>query len=435
MGTEIEASLLPPQERESIKMVLLGTFVAVCGAFEYGISVGYSSPTEDAIISDLGLSLSQYSVFGSILTIGGMVGAISSGRIADLLGRKGAMATSAAICIVGWIAIAFSKAAWVLDLGRLAGGFGVGVFSYVVPVYVAEIAPKDLRGGLTTANQLMVALGSSIAYLVGQFVTWRVLALVGIVPCIVQVIGLFFIPESPRWLAKVGRQADFESALRKLRGKDANISQEESEIKVGVGLMVFQQFGGANAIVFYASNIFVSAGFSSGKVGSIAVAIIQVPITLLGAILLDKSGRKPLLMVAAAGTCLGCLLAGTSFLFKAQHWATKAVPALNLTGILVFTAFYSLGMGAIPWVMMSEIFPINIKGIAGSLVTLVNWFGSWAVTYSYNYLESWSAAGTFYIYSAVSAVAIVFVLKLVPETRARTLEEIQSSMASLGIFS
>ncbi|KAF3774737.1 Sugar transporter ERD6-like 16, partial [Nymphaea thermarum] len=331
-----------------------------------------------------------------------------------------------------------------------------------VPVYVAEIAPKDLRGGLTTANQLMVALGSSIAYLVGQFVTWRVLALVGVVPCIVQLIGLFFIPESPRWLAKVGRQTDFESALRKLRGKDANISQEESEIKdytelqsllpktriqdlfqkkyahsviVGVGLMVFQQFGGANAIVFYASDIFVSAGFSSGKVGSIAVAIIQVPITLLGAILLDKSGRKPLLMVAAAGTCLGCLLAGTSFLFKAQHWATKAVPALNLTGILVFTAFYSLGMGAIPWVMMSEIFPINIKGIAGSLVTLVNWFGSWAVTYSYNYLESWSAAGTFYIYSAVSAVAIVFVLKLVPETRARTLEEIQSSMASLGIFS
>ncbi|KAK6254598.1 hypothetical protein SCA6_015903, partial [Theobroma cacao] len=162
--------------------------------------VGYSAPTQSAIREDLNLSLAEFSMFGSILTIGAMLGAVTSGRIADLIGRKGAMRLSAAFCSTGWLAVYFSKGALSLDIGRFSTGYGIGVFSYVVPIFIAEIAPKNLRGGLATLNQLMIVTGSSVAFLIGTIIPWRALALTGLVPCIFLLVGLCFIPESPRWL-------------------------------------------------------------------------------------------------------------------------------------------------------------------------------------------------------------------------------------------
>ncbi|KAK9161418.1 hypothetical protein Syun_007759 [Stephania yunnanensis] len=344
-----------------------------------------------------------------------------------------------------------------LDIGRFLTGFGIGIFSYVIPVFIAELAPKNIRGGLATLNQLMIVTGSSVAFLIGTVVTWRTLALTGIIPCLVLLLGLFFIPESPRWLAKVGRQKEFEIALQRLRGKNTDVSFEAAEIQdyieslnnspkvqvldlfqtkyirsliIGVGLMVFQQFGGINGISFYASQTFESAGASSGKIGTIAYACIQVPITLLGAVLMDKSGRRALLTVSASGTFLGCLLAGLSFFLKAHAMLLQWVPFLAIAGVLVYIGSFSIGMGATPWVIMSEIFPINVKGVAGSFVTLVNWIGAWVISYTFNFLMSWSSSGTFFLYSGVSLVTILFVAKFVPETKGRTLEEIQASINS-----
>ncbi|CAE6109293.1 unnamed protein product [Arabidopsis arenosa] len=438
---------------ESYLMVLFSTFVAVCGSFEFGSCVGYSSPTQSSIRQDLNLSLAEFSMFGSILTIGAMLGAVMSGKISDFSGRKGAMRTSACFCITGWLAVFFSKGALLLDVGRFFTGFGIGVFSYVVPVYIAEISPKNLRGGLTTLNQLMIVIGSSVSFLIGSLISWKTLALTGLAPCIVLLLGLCFIPESPRWLAKAGREKEFRVALQKLRGKDADITNEAQGIQVsiqaleilpqariqdlvskkyarsviiGVSLMVFQQFVGINGIGFYASETFVKAGFSSGKLGTIAIACIQVPITVLGTILIDKSGRRPLIMISAGGIFLGCILTGTSFLLKGQSLLLEWVPSLAVGGVLIYVAAFSIGMGPVPWVIMSEIFPINIKGIAGSLVVLVNWSGAWAVSYTFNFLMSWSSPGTFYIYSAFAAATIIFVAKMVPETKGKTLEEIQA---------
>lgn len=438
----------------SIFMVLLSTFVAVCGSFEFGTCVGFSAPSQSGITDDLGLSLSEYSVFGSIATIGAMLGAITSGRISDFIGRKGAMRMSSVFCIAGWLAVYYSKGVVSLDVGRVCTGYGMGVLSYVVPVFIAEIAPKHLRGGLATLNQLMIVTGVSFTYIVGTTVTWRTLALIGILPCLVLLLGLFLIPESPRWLAKVGQQREFELALRKLRGKDADITEETADIQdylqtlehlpkanlldlfekryllsviVGVGLMVFQQFGGINGICFYLSHIFESAGFPA-DVGTIIYACIQVPITALGVVLMDRAGRRPLLFVSASGLLMGCLLLATSFFMKVHEFSLEWVPALALAGILTFVASFSVGMGAVPWVIMSEVFPINIKGTAGSLVTLVNWFGSWVISFTFNFLMSWSSYGTFLLYAAVNALAILFIAKIVPETKGRTLEEIQASM-------
>ncbi|XP_068659148.1 sugar transporter ERD6-like 5 isoform X2 [Aristolochia californica] len=430
--------IISKSQQESIWMLLLSTAVAVSGSYEFGCSVGYSSPAQSGIMSDLHLSLAQYSVFGSILTIGAMVGAIMSGYVADFLGRRGAMGFSDVFCIAGWLAIYFSK----------------------VPVYIAEITPKNLRGGFTTVNQLMICCGASLSYLLGTIVTWKALAILGTIPCLLQLVGLFFIPESPRWLANRNCPEDFEAALLSLRGKHADISQEAAEIRdfteslqlqeeakiydlfqrkhahsviVGVGLMVLQQFGGVNAICFYASSIFVSAGFSSGSLGTIAMAAIQIPMTTLGVLLTDKSGRRPLLMVSAAGTCLGCFLTAISFVIQGNEKWKELALILALVGILLYTGSFSLGMGGIPWVIMSEIFPINLKGTAGSLVTLVNWFGSWAISYTFNFLMVWSSAGTFFLFASICGITVLFVAKLVPETKGRTLEEIQSSMNTISL--
>ncbi|XP_044482168.1 uncharacterized protein LOC123208715 [Mangifera indica] len=435
-------------------LVVLSTFVAVCGSYVFGSAVGYSSPAESGIIDDLGLSVAQYSLFGSILTIGAMLGAIMSGRIADYIGRRGTMGFAEIFCIIGWLLIGFSKVDWCLDIGRLLVGYGMGLISYVVPIYIAEITPKNLRGGFTTFHQFMICCGVSMTYLIGAFLNWRILALIGTIPCLIQLLGAPFIPESPRWLAKIGKAKECEDALQRLRGANADISDEAEEIRdytetlqrlsegsifelfqwkyahsliVGVGLMVLQQFGGVNGIAFYASAIFISAGFS-GSVGTIAMVVVQVPMTLVGVVLMDKSGRRPLLLVSAAGTCLGCFLTALSFFLQDLGQWKDVAPFLALVGVLVYTGSFSLGMGGIPWVIMSEVFPINMKGSAGSLVTLVSWLGSWIISYAFNFLMDWSSAGTFFIFSAICCFTVLFVAKLVPETKGRTLEEIQASM-------
>lgn len=268
-------------------VVIFSTIIAVLGSYVFGSAVGYSSPAQSGIVDDLGLSIADYSLFGSILSIGAMVGAITSGKIADLFGRRSAMGFSELFCLVGWIAIAFSKTAWLLDIGRLLIGYGIGTLSYAVPIYIAEITPKNVRGVFTTLNQMMICFGVSVMYLIGTLISWRILALIGIIPGIMQLLGLFFVPESPRWLAKTGRWADCETSLQRLMGEKANSSKVEAEINeykeslrdfsssqvidlfqkkysqallIGVGLMVLKQFGGVNAIACYASSIFETAG-------------------------------------------------------------------------------------------------------------------------------------------------------------------------------
>ncbi|XWS57596.1 hypothetical protein CRYUN_Cryun09bG0187300 [Craigia yunnanensis] len=433
--------------------LVLSTFVAACIAFGFGCALGFSSPTQSSIMEDLGLSVAEFSLFGSILSIGAILGAAISGKIADLLGRKLTMWILNLFYISGWLAIAFTKVPWLLDLGRLSLGFTNGISAYLGVSYIAEITPKNLRGRFTAILPLTTCWGISFMYVVGSFVNWRVLALIAIIPSLLQLPLLFFIPESPRWLAKVGRDKELEAALLCLRGEKADISDEATDIKhyveslksfskegildifqkkyvrpllIVVGMMVLTSSGGVNAFVYYSGVIFVSAGISS-MVGLVTVAAAQTLLGILGTILIDKSGRRPLLLVASAGLCFSSFLTGLSFFLKELDWWDQGSHILALIGLLMYMGSYVVASG-IQWLLVSELFPINVKGSAGSICNFISNITGWAVAYYFNFLIEWSSAGIFFIFSAFCLANFIVAATMVSETKGRTLEEIQASI-------
>ncbi|KAG6702026.1 hypothetical protein I3842_07G013400 [Carya illinoinensis] len=282
-----------PVETRSTAVLCICTFAAACAAFTGGCLASYSSLAESGIIADLGLTVTEYSVFGSIMTGGAMLGAVISGRMTDFIGRR--------------------RGAWLLDLGRLSLGIGFGLTCYVGPVYLAEITPKNVRGLLMSISQSMTGYGASFTFLVGSFVTWRSLAIIGCIPSLLLLLALFFIPESPRWLDYIENQRlqqnSDDNVLNLFRRKYLHI------VIIGVGLMVVQTSDGLCGFLFYMSEIFDSAGISS-TLGFILVAVVQIPSFVLTAALIDKFGRRTLLMASATGQCLGCFLTGLSYFLQ-----------------------------------------------------------------------------------------------------------------------
>ncbi|KAF8093010.1 hypothetical protein N665_0393s0012 [Sinapis alba] len=452
--SESSTSLLSEISNASTRAFVLAFTVGSCGAFAFGCIIGYSAPTQSSIMKDLNLSIADYSLFGSILTVGLILGALICGKLTDLVGRVYTIWITNILFVIGWFAIAFAKAVWLLDLGRLLQGISIGISAYLGPVYITEIAPRKLRGAACSMSQLFTGVGISVVYALGTVVAWRNLAILGSIPSLMILPLLFFIPESPRWLAKVGREKEVEDILLRLRGENSDVSDEAGEIlaytehvkhqgdgdrgflklfqrkyafslTIGVVLIALPQLGGLSGYSFYTESIFISTGVSS-DVGFISTSIVQMLAGVLGTVLVDVSGRRSLLLVSQAGMFLGCLATAISFFLKENHCWETGTPMLALISVTLYFGSYGLGMGSIPSIIASEIYPVDVKGAAGTMCGLVSSISSWLVAYSFSFLFQWSTTGTFLMFTTVTGIGFVFIAKLVPETKGKSLEEIQS---------
>ncbi|KFK30985.1 hypothetical protein AALP_AA6G053800, partial [Arabis alpina] len=413
-------SILSEISNVSTRAFVLAFIVGSCGALAFGCIIGYSAPTQSSIMKDLNLSIADYSLFGSILTVGLILGALICGKLTDLVGRVYTIWITNILFIIGWFVIAFAKGIWMLDLGRLLQGISIGISAYLGPVYITEIAPRNLRGSASSMAQLFAGVGISVFYALGTAVSWRNLAILGSIPSLMSLPLLFFIPESPRWLAKVGREKEVEAVLLSLRGAEADVSDEAAEIldytkhvkeeqvvdgrgffklfqrkyafslTIGVVLIALPQLGGLNGYSFYTDTIFTSTGVSS-DVGFISTSVVQMFAGILGAVLVDVSGRRSLLLVSQGGMFLGCFATAISFFLQKNHWWETGTPILALISVVVYFGSYGLGMGAIPWIIASEIYPVDVKGAAGTVCNLVSSISSWLVAYSFNFLLQWSS--------------------------------------------
>ncbi|KAG7552980.1 Major facilitator sugar transporter-like [Arabidopsis thaliana x Arabidopsis arenosa] len=449
------SSLVSEISNACTRPFVLAFTVGSCGAFAFGCIIGYSAPTQTSIMKDLNLSIADYSLFGSILTVGLILGALICGKLTDLVGRVKTIWITNILFLIGWFAIAFAKGVWLLDLGRLLQGISIGISVYLGPVYITEIAPRNLRGAASSFSQLFAGVGISVFYALGTVVTWRNLAILGSIPSLLVLPLLFFIPESPRWLAKVGREKEVEAVLLSLRGAKSDVSDETTEIieytehvkqqqdvdnrgffklfqrkyafslTIGVVLIALPQLGGLNGYSFYTDSIFISTGVSS-DFGFISTSVVQMFGGILGTVLVDVTGRRTLLLVSQAGMFLGCLATAISFFLKENHCWETGTPVLALFSVMVYFGSYGSGMGSIPWIIASEIYPVDVKGAAGTMCNLVSSISSWLVAYSFSFLLQWSSTGTFLMFATVAGLGFVFIAKLVPETKGKSLEEIQS---------
>ncbi|XP_010529436.1 PREDICTED: sugar transporter ERD6-like 15 isoform X2 [Tarenaya hassleriana] len=459
-----KSSLLSEISNVATRDYAIGFSSCAGSAFVFGCIIGYSAPTQSGIMKDLNLSIAdQYSFFGSVLTVGQIIGAFMSGKLADLVGRVYTMWIVNILYIIGWLGIAFAKEAWLLDLGRFLHGFTIGIGSYLGPIYIAEITPRNLRGSASSLSQLFAGIGISTVYALGTVFSWRSLALMGSVPCLMTLPLLFFVPESPRWLAKMGRQKEFEAVLLHLRGAKADFSDEAADILENTEFVrehpdvcfskLFQRK--------YAFSLMSKNHADWSCCDSIATTprgqwfyvlhrldfrlcrhiqrcwfpnIVSCPVVDRG-IRYFAGGRiwaafSSSCKVSQGGAFLGCLVIAISFFLQERHIWETGTPILTLASVLVYIGSYAIGMGSIPWIIASEIYAMDVKGAAGTICNIVSAISSWIVAYFFSFLLQWSSTGTFLIFASVCGFGVVFTAKLVPETKGKSLEEIQSLLSS-----
>ncbi|XP_054440116.1 solute carrier family 2, facilitated glucose transporter member 6 [Pteronotus mesoamericanus] len=465
------------------RRVFLATFAAVLGNFSFGYALVYTSPVipalERSLDPNLSLTKVQASWFGSVFTLGAAAGGLSAMLLNDLLGRKLSIMFSAVPSVAGYALMAGARSLWMLLLGRTLTGFAGGLTAACIPVYVSEIAPPGVRGALGATPQLMAVFGSLSLYTLGLLLPWRWLAVAGEGPVLVMILLLSFMPNSPRFLLSRGRDAEALQALAWLRGADADIRWEFQQIQdnvqrqssrvswaeardphvcrpvaIAVLMRLLQQLTGITPILVYLQPIFHgTAVLLPPEDDAAIVGAVRLLSVLIAALTMDLAGRKVLLFVSAtvmfaANVTLGLYidlgpkplapnvtvglssepLGGTE---QPPAMPTSPLTLVPLLATMLFIMGYAMGWGPITWLLMSEILPLQARGVASGLCVLVSWLTAFALTKSF--LLVVNAVGLqvpFYFFAAVCLVNLVFTGCCVPETKGRSLEQIESFFRS-----
>lgn len=433
--------------------VFLTAGIAALAGLLFGYDTGVISGAILYIKDQFTLSAGAVERIVSAVLLGAVIGAAFSGALADKFGRKKVLIVTALLFAAGAIGAAFAPDVPMIIVFRFMIGIAIGVASYTAPLYISEISPPEARGALVSLNQLMITCGIVVSYLVDYALTggsneWRWMFGLGALPAVILVLGMIVLSESPRWLlsrkrvdeargimARVMRPDTVESEIKAIQSslsikegswKDVAAPWVRPALFVGIALAFFQQMTGINTIIYYAPTIFEFAGFGSHKVAILAtvgVGIVNVLMTVVAIWFIDRLGRKPLLYIGMTGMAISLGILGLAFYMPGMADKLKMFTVLS---VVAYIASFAISLGPIFWLMISEIYPLNIRGRAMSLATLSNWLFNMVVASTFLTLtEKLGKAGAFWFYGIVCVIGILFCRLYVPETKGKSLESIE----------
>ncbi len=461
-----------PGEKVNMAFVLGIVAVATIGGFMFGYDSGVINGTQQGLEQAFGLSKLGTGVNVGAILLGCAAGAFAAGRLADVFGRRSVMIVAAGLFIVSALAAGAAGSSAVFIVARFIGGLGVGAASVLAPVYISEVTPASIRGRLSSLQQIMIITGLTAAFVVNYLLSkwaggstavlaghpaWRWMFWVQVIPAGVFLVSLLGIPESPRFLVAKGREQHAHDVLARLLGKDAaphkvaqirnSLARDHHRPKlsdlfdkasgkirpivwVGLGLAVFQQFVGINIVFYYGAVLWQSVGFSEND--ALLINILSGALSILACFaavgLIDKIGRKPLLLIGSAGMTVTLGLVAFAFstasMVGGQVHLAHAMGLLALISANAYVVAFNLSWGPVMWVMLGEMFPNQIRGSGLAVAGLAQWLANFLITFSFPVMQSSLGLTVTYGFYALSAlVSLLFVRSLVHETRGRELEE------------
>lgn len=418
------------------------------------MSISYPSLALVGLQAEQRITTDLASWFASVFSLGAAVGSPLGGLCIEKLGRKTTVIASAVPMVVGWLFILIDEHVAMLLIGRILNGIGMGLVSVAVPVYIGEVASADMRGLLGSCFQLLFVIGSLLEFVLGIPLSWQWLAIANGCVATISAIAALLVPESPHWLLKQGQPTEAMACFTWLRGGDTSVAltdylaaetyllQSSTTIRVPVkelltkkkyvepflvslALMFFQQFSGINAIMNFLVQIFAAAGFDNAKVASIITTSVPLVTTTIACLLIDRVGRRVLLIVSGIIITVAQFLLALSFYLSTVKDVTN-LGWLSLLALLLFNGSFNLGWGPVPWAVLGELFSPPAKGLSSGISTAACWFLSFVVVLVFLPMQdTFQPYGTFWFFSAICFVSIVFVVFLMPETKGKTLEEIE----------
>ena len=432
--------------------------IASLGGLLSGYDTGVISGALLFINESWNLADTTQGLLVSSVLIGAVIGAATNGVLADIFGRKKIIMATAIIFIVGSVLCAFAPNIYVLIASRIFVGFAVGIVNFVVPLYLSEIAPKQLRGTLVSLYQWAITAGILFSYFInaafaGAVYNWRWMLFAGIVPGLILFIGMCFMHDTPRWLISKKREEEARMVFKKIEPEldtekeikdiqktirlEEHTTNKKFQFKkwmimpfvVGIGIMFAQICTGINTIIYYAPTIFKNAGFESNITAIYAttgIGVINFLMTIVALYFTDRLGRKPLLYFGLTGVMLSLLTLGCAFQF-AEYFGDN-LKSVTVGSLVTYIICFAMSLGPIGWILVSEVFPLKIRGIAMSICTVSNFAFNFFVVSSFPILlHRIGGAWTFWGFGTISILCIIFVYFFVPETKGLSLEKIESN--------
>ncbi|XP_035444812.1 facilitated trehalose transporter Tret1 isoform X4 [Spodoptera frugiperda] len=460
-----QAELVEPRGDNGRKLPqYLAALAATLGALAAGSMLGWSAPVMVKLTDpnstdyDFAVTKGQGDWISSVINLGAAFICFPIGLVMDAIGRKKTMLLLVLPFTLGWLLITFGTSVGMLIAGRLITGIAGGAFCVTAPAYTSEIAQDSIRGTLGSYFQLMITIGILFAYVVGGYASVFVFNI--LCTCIPIIFGVvfFFMPESPNFLVVKGKHDEAREALVRLRGSAYDVDYELNNLKarteenernkvsyiaalkkktalkallICYALMVFQQLSGINAVIFNTSQIFSDAGATiPPTISTIIIGVIQVIATFISSLVVDKLGRRILLLLSALVMCVCSTALGVYFFLQQTHGGdadiVQAITWLPLVSLSLFIIAFSLGFGPIPWMMAGDLCQIDIKAFVGSTAGTLNWLLSFTVTSTFNSLNSAIGAGqVFWMFAGIMLVGFVFIFFVIPETKGKSVDEIQ----------